>query len=142
MDIVEVAVITTSLTTHKTGTGEGESLAPVQAQAHVPAHAQHTTARTYTVWIATWDAHVRLHTPRGGSQIRTRDTLARIIADKHAKGYTLATIMRWRGSGTYDLVFEHKSNPAYAWHMCGCAWMDEKAGRRGTTYAPVQEARE
>lgn len=126
----------------KRNADEGGALAPAQAQVHVPAHAQHTTARTYTVWIATWDSHARLHTQHKATQICTRDTLARIVADKHAKGYTLATIMRWRGSGTYDLVFEHKSNPAYAWHMCGCARMDGKAGRRGTTYAPVWEARE
>ena len=142
MDFVEVAVIPTTPKREKRNADEGGALAPAQAQVHVPAHAQHTTARTYTVWIATWDAHAHLHTPRNSSQTRTHDELARIIADKHAKGYVLATIMRWRGSGTYDLVFEHKSNPAYAWHMCGCSWMDEKAGRRGTTYAPVQEARE
>lgn len=139
-NVVEGAVKNTTPKTEKRNADEGVALAPAQADAHVSAHAQHTNARTYNVWIATWDAHARLHTQRTSEKTYTRKALARIIADKHAKGYALITIMRW-SFGTYDLVFEHKNNPASP-NYCGRARMWHKAGRRQTAYAPVQEARE
>lgn len=99
MDIVEVAVITTSLTTHKTGTGEGESLAPVQAQAHVPAHAQHTNARTFDVHLCV-KRGLTQNTGRRYIHVHTQTQLVREIVHLHALGYKLFDLDR-DVSGTY-----------------------------------------
>ena len=107
------------------------------------AHAQHTNAHTHKVAIATWDALGRLHMSEHPYRTYTHAQFARIIADKHAKGYVLISIVRY-SSGTVDLTFDVKES-ADRFHNylhIGRVHMWNKAGRCMTVYAPVQEARE
>ena len=148
MDIVEVAVITTSLTTHKTGTGEGESLAPVQAQAHVPAYAQHTNAHAQYVPI-----RIRISTFRGrhlytrGVRTYTPAQLKNVLADKYAKGYVFATI-RTTSYLVDDGVTIPRYVPAYAIILDDHQWQNIPAGYpdpESLAHAyrmPTQEGRE
>ena len=144
MDIVEVAVITTSLTTHKTGTGEGESLASVQAQAHVPAYAQHTNAQHVPIRIATFRGY-RLYTK--GVRTYTPAQLRKVLADKYAKGYVFASI-RTTSYLVDDGVTIPKYVPAYVILLDDHQWQNVPAGhvdKDTLTHAyrmPTQEGRE
>lgn len=144
MDIVEVAVITTSLTTHKTGTGEGESLASVQAQAHVPAYAQHTNAQHVPIRISTFRGY-RLYTR--GVRTYTPAQLKKVLADKYAKGYVFATI-RTTSYLVDDGVTIPKYVPAYTIILDERQWQNTPAGYPDTDSLahdyrmPTQEGRE
>ena len=117
---------------------EGGAHAPAQVGAHTPAHAQHTNARTYRLSIGSFDRLGRLHSTRDARKTYTHAQLVRFIADKHAKGYTLVNLIRW-GDDSYSLTFDVKK-----WYepYIGFLTRIERAGRRMTEYAPVQEARE
>lgn len=121
---------------------EGGAHASAQAGAHAPAHAQHTNARTYEVFIATWDALGRLHTGRRSYKTYTHAQFVRMVADKHAKGYALYDVVRY--GSTIDITFAPQSHvdENREFSNVGRAVMWNKAGRRMTVYAPVQEARD
>ena len=112
--------------------------AQASAGAHAPAHAQHTNARTYRLFIGTWDSLGRLHTTRDADRTYTHAQLVRLIADKHAKGYRLVALNRWCDN-SYSLTFDTK---CWCEPYIGFNVNEGKAGRRMTAYAPVQEARE
>ena len=133
---VGLAGDTTPTKNGKKNAGVGGALTPAQVPAQ--AHAQHTNARTYRLSIGTWDSLGRLHITRDASRTYTHAQLVRFIADKHAKGYRLVALIRWCDN-SYSLAFDIKR---WCEPYIGFAVNEEKAGRRMTKYAPVQEAHE
>ena len=132
-------MIQTTPIREKRNADEGGAHAPAQVGAHAPAYAQHTNARTYRLFIGSFDRLGRLHSTRDAYKTYTHAQLVRLIADKHAKGYRLVNLVRWNASNTFDLTFDVKE-----WYepYIGFITLSTRAGRIATKYAPVQEARE
>lgn len=100
--LVEGSVIQTSLRNEKRNADEGGALAPAQAQVHVPAHAQHTTVRTFDV---RFHAMKSLTAPsRYDKLIRcehvTQTALVREVVHLHTLGYKVEKVERDQ-FGTY-----------------------------------------
>lgn len=103
----------------KNGAGEGESLASVQAQAHVPAYAQHTNARTFNVRIITRKSWTVSITKAHVEYISNAsvNTLVRVITRKHVNGYKLASLFRNESTGTYIITLEKELAIGFLYEM-------------------------
>ena len=100
---------------------------------------QHTEERKYVLYIYTRDRMGRIHTRHANKPyIYTHAQLVRLIADKHAKGYRLATLERGIILGEYSFILDVND-----WHYpyVGSPALMYRAGRCMTGYAPAQEER-
>lgn len=122
--LVEGSVIQTSLRNEKRNADEGGALAPAQAQVHVPAHAQHTTAQHVPIRISTFRGF-RLYSR--GVRTYTPAQLRKALADLHAKGYVFASI-RVYTTTVYDEDSVPRYVPAYTIILDRYHWQNVPAG--------------